>query len=265
MVIENASHAMEAIRDNTHRRRHYSNPPIVEAVIEIRTADGISLKQCAQVADELSEEFPNRTEIVEVEAQLMTGSGSDAMAHQQTGIGFRLVSEKSRRVLAITTKHFAAGRLEPYANWESFSTDARRLWGVYAKVSDSPITRIGVRYVNRIEIPKPEFDVRDYLRTFPEISAGISQAVTGYFMQLQLPQLDIGATAVLHEALVSPPEAGGRCSIILDIDLSKEFANSSEDDAWAELDVLRDRKNEIFEGCITDEARALFDPEQGGI
>ncbi len=32
----------------------------------------------------------------------------------------------------------------------------------------------------------------------------------------------------------------------------------SDDEVWALLEALRNRKNEFFEGCITDKTRELF-------
>ena len=45
----------------------------------------------------------------------------------------------------------------------------------------------------------------------------------------------------------------------MDIDVFKPDANlTSDSEAWELLKKLRLRKNEFFEGCITDKARSLF-------
>jgi uncharacterized protein (TIGR04255 family) len=52
------------------------------------------------------------------------------------------------------------------------------------------ITRLVVRYINKIDIPLPVGDLKEYLRTFPEVSSDLPQGLSGYFLQLQIPQED---------------------------------------------------------------------------
>ena len=52
-------------------------------------------------------------------------------------------------------------------------------------------------------------------------------------------------------------------SVILDLDVFKDGVEVvSDDELWALLETLRNRKNEFFEGCITDRARELFGPRK---
>jgi uncharacterized protein (TIGR04255 family) len=46
--------------------------------------------------------------------------------------------------------------------------------------------------------------------------------------------------------------------VVLDLDVFKESEMASDEEVWGVLEVLRNRKNEFFEGCITDRTRALF-------
>ena len=82
--------------------------------------------------------------------------------------------------------------------------------------------------------------------------------ISGFFSQLQIPQPDISAMLVLHEAIVPPPTTEV-VSILLDIDLFKS-TNLPETDGemWDLFDTLRIRKNEIFDACITDATKRLF-------
>ena len=58
---------------------------------------------------------------------------------------------------------------------------------------------------------------------------------------------------------IIPPSKPGVVSIVLDIDTFREYATpASDEEAWASLDKLRDLKNDVFEACIEDKARELF-------
>lgn len=122
---------------------------------------------------------------------------------------------------------------------------------------------MAVRYINQIDIPLDGLrDFRDFLRTFPEVSSDLPQALSGFFMQLRIP-LEPDTVLVLTQTLV-PPRDALVVSVILDFDVFKQdLSLTSEDEVWSLLEVLRDKKNECFEGCITRRARALFGPEVG--
>ena len=77
-------------------------------------------------------------------------------------------------------------------------------------------------------------------------------------MQLTIPHPDIECVALLNQALIEPRQPG-LASIILDIDLFRqENVPQDEKEMWDFFEVLHDRKNDVFEACLTDKARELF-------
>ncbi len=150
-------------------------------------------------------------------------------------------------------------RLAPYQRWESFRDEARRLWNKYAAVVQAEkISRVAVRYINRINIPLPLGDFSEYLRTVPEVSSDLPQGLSGYIMHLAIPLEDIKCLCLLNEAIVSP-SAPETVSVVLDIDVFRTVELPTDQaELWDLVEVLRERKNLIFEACITDKARELF-------
>ncbi|MHC5825617.1 MAG: TIGR04255 family protein, partial [Nostoc sp.] len=120
------------------------------------------------------------------------------------------------------------------------------------------ILRLAVRYINRLDIPLPIGDLKEYLRTFPEVSANLPQGLSGYFMQLQIPQDNLGAMLVLNETIVSPP-APDVVSVLLDIDIFKERdIPNYEVEIWDFVEQLHNLADEVFEACITERTRELI-------
>jgi uncharacterized protein (TIGR04255 family) len=157
---------------------------------------------------------------------------------------------------------FTFSRLAPYQSWPPFRSEARRLWEVAQPVVKSEVvTRVAVRYVNRLELPLPFGDFKEYLRTVPEISPSLSQGLSAFFMQLHMPQPDISAVAVLNLRLepVAAEPLQKSVTVILDVDLFKESEIPQNDEGlWALFEQLHVKKNEIFEACITDRTRELI-------
>jgi uncharacterized protein (TIGR04255 family) len=77
-------------------------------------------------------------------------------------------------------------------------------------------------------------------------------------MQLHQPHDDIKAMCIINQALV-PPEMPETVGVILDVDLYRTSdLPQDEDGIWSMFDLLRDRKDDVFEGCITEKTRELF-------
>jgi uncharacterized protein (TIGR04255 family) len=129
------------------------------------------------------------------------------------------------------------------------------LWDVFAAcVRPRSIGRVAVRYVNRLDLPGATANLEDFLRTYPEVA--VAESLSGYFMQLQLPQDDIGAMLYLTE-FAAPPVAPNKISVVLDIDLFRQ-AEVDPEKLWDLLETFHVRKNRVFEDCITDKVREMI-------
>jgi uncharacterized protein (TIGR04255 family) len=237
----------------------YSKPPITEAIIAINVtpAKGLTVGAVERFAESLPE-YPERKRIRIGHSRIQFGE--KPVAETSTSDAGLLVSNASKtHVLQTRVDGFIMSRLAPYEHWEPFRAEARRLWSAYREMTKPlRIERLAVRYVNRFDFPLPLIDLDDYLRTAPSVSPDMPFSIAGYFMQLNIPQHDIGCTLLLNQTNIEParPEV---VSIVLDIDLfrDKELPQN-EDDLWQLCEVLRARKNKIFEACITERTRELI-------
>lgn len=241
-------------------RQLYRRAPIIEALIDFRVQlpEHLGLDTLTRI----DIDYPTREDINVLESQISLGPAVGASA-SQTQVGYRFVNDDKRQIVQMGLQNFTFSRLEPYDCWETFRDEAQRLWEIYSSaVQPKTITRIAVRYINRLNIPFVPLlplDLKDYLRTVPEVSPDLTQGLSNYFMQLQIPQEDIASLLILNQALVPPPNSEV-VSILLDIDLFREVNLIDNDDqAWGILELLRVRKDTVFEACITDRMRELID------
>jgi len=121
------------------------------------------------------------------------------------------------------------------------------------------IARIGVRYINRIDIPWPggPIDLSKYLRLqidvpqppFPHISQQTAQVV-----------FDFDDCQVIVNMGVVPSALVDHFSYALDFDFGRDRAVPQADaDIWNYIESIRERKNMLFEASITDRTRTLFE------
>lgn len=235
--------------------RHYSRTPITEAIIDfqVELPDGVGLsdlERCQDAAYPCKKALPVSVGPTELEV------ATSATSRQ---VGFLFASADEKQVFQARSDGFTMHRLAPYEGWEPFRDEARRLWDLYRQTArPRKVARVAVRYINRLDLPVPLVEMKDYLRTCPEVSPDLPQGLEEFFMQLNIPQRDIKSTLLLRETVVPAPPSGV-ASVVLDIDLFRSDGIPPDDAGiWACLETLRARKNEIFEACITNRTREVI-------
>lgn len=255
--------ALSGTTELPYTRRHYRRAPIVEMVVEIGV-DARPKPQMKLLASLGRSEraYGKRAELHDFQGQVgwSTTRGTQVSARQRPK-GYAFSDAVAGRQFQARTDAFAFAKLHPYSDWESVRDEAQRLWSRYAGiVKIERIRTLGVRYVNRLDLPKPVANLKDWLLTGPDVAAGMSQTLRGFAMQLTIPQPDLKDTVVaLREAVVAPA-VPSVVSIVLDIDVRRRVDLSvSSDTLWAVVQELHDRENLVFERSITDRVREIID------
>ena len=239
----------------------YKSAPITEAVIELRIENpsGFDIHVLENLAEELKPDFPKQVPMQLLQIQTQPQPVGQAIS-QSVG-GYRLAKADDSRVLQIRRDGFAYSHMAPYSKWAIFSQEARSLWGRYREALQSArLFRCALRYINRIDIPARKIEESDYFCLYPKLPDALKyKDVIGMSLNVQIPQYDLECVANVIEGFIEPVMPD-HLSFLLDIDIFRTDIGTWEDEmAWQFLEKLRERKNEIFEACITDTARKLFD------
>lgn len=243
---------------------HYTRAPIAEAIIEIRCDLPADTTLEALAAAAPTEGFPTVEATVTVTGMLEVRPDGieQRTTGEQTGHLFR--SEDGRAVVQARLDGYSFGCLAPYDRWEAFSAEAERHWHRYRDVaSPSKARRLGVRYVNRVNIPGQRVEIKDYLRTAVDVSPYLPQMISNFFLQVVVPLPRFRAFATVTSTIV-PPEHEDSTSLILDIDTWQDVdvdlaGEAGGQEIASRLEVLREAKNYVFEACITDATRRLIE------
>src|SRR2546427_3276739 len=238
------------------------NPPITEALLDIRCKlpPDVHLDSLAVLHEAMRDRYPNRRERRAYEAsfQIKPEGQLEVLAPSGQPDGYLFTSADGRQTVQTRLDGFTFNRLKPYMRWETFRDEAKVHWRAYAELAKpETISRIALRYINRIEVPLPVQDFREYVLTTPEIGPGLPQGLSNFLMRLELPDPRSGSTAIITETMEPPKD--GRLPLILDIDVIREtpFDPRSED-YWEVFEQLHDFASEIFFRTVTDKARELF-------
>lgn len=239
----------------------FANAPIVEALLDVRTklSEKTALTDLLPFHDRIKDRFPTKEERRFLKGDFEVLPEPKATIAESGTDGFFFKSPTEKKCVQARLDGFTFNKLKPCDRWDTFRDEARELWDLYFEVvRPAEISRIALRYINRIEVPIPLGDFSEYILTNPQVAPGLPQGLAQFFMQLVLPNNDIGATATIVQTMEKPtPE--DKLPLILDIDvwrLAKYTDNTAT--MWDEFEKLRDFKNNIFFSSITDKAKELF-------
>ncbi len=248
----------------------YPNAPIREAVLDIRVQPRAGLTQAdlERVTTELKADYSQvqgvRQMMVEVGLIDPNTSTTKTLAGD---VGFLAHSSildsagTSSSVYKIDPTGLSFSKLKPYRDWRDLKADAKKVWDIYEQIAQpTAITRLGLRYVNRIDIPTTDgkIDVADWFRTTLDVPDDFGGPLNHFFFQMQVPIAELGAECVINSGPV-PPARTGIVAVMFDIDVFKDWTTVPlSEDMWSYFDRLRKWKNHFFEKSLTDRTKELF-------
>ncbi len=240
------------------------NAPIVEALLDIRVElpDDTDITMLSRVQEPVSDRFPEVQQIPGVEFLFEQGEGempelSDRVAKVQ---GFIFVSPPEQaKVFQARLDGFTFSQLKPYKQWDNFIEEARELWQYYADVARPILVkRLGLRTINRIELPLPLANFSDYLQTLPTLAPNVSSEVSEFFMRVVMPQPNSDVFAIVTIA-TAPSNNERVLPVIFDIDVYVDGSfNTQSEKMWHKVGTLRNVRNNIFFNSITEATKELF-------
>jgi len=242
-------------------RRHYAHAPITEAIIALsfELEEGSGIPDVQSIHPKLKPEYPRSGEqlALHLEINAQDRSGKSDRPHT---VGYQFFSEDQKRIVRVSRTEFSFSQLAPYDQWETLRAEAQRVWAIVANVlRPRRISRVGVRFINRIDIPCPPSGVEldNYFHAAPKIPPELPQGLSTYFVRLEIPFDPPDGILILALAAV-PPAAVNVVSTLLDLDAVRQNLDTKSESAWSSIEELRDVKNAAFEASITDAARDLF-------
>jgi uncharacterized protein (TIGR04255 family) len=238
--------------------RQYNNPPIEEAVCEFIFAS-------SSPGQQFDLTVPGRLKMhrlmEEYSGESRTQHISIVSVPQGPTIELRvqLPTADARRLVSIRHNALAISVLRPYDGWENFKSRIERALDAYFEaISQVAVMRIGVKYVNRIVVPKADANPALVMTTAPA-EGKISDARLANFTQFtEFVRTDEIKVLVTQATLQFG--AKDRTEYLLDIDVIwDQRALGNRIEIIDMVEKLRDIEGAAFEALITDEARSLFD------
>jgi uncharacterized protein (TIGR04255 family) len=241
--------------------RKYANPPIIEAICEFRLSPQTQwdLTVPGLLYERLKQEFPHKEQRVLQEVEL---TQSPEVIQQQIRTGERLLffTEGKRMLVQVGTRLLAVHALAPYPNWEGFKP---RIETSFKSLQDTVeihgLERISLHYINRVKIPTQCPKLNEYLEFYPFIGSRLPTDTISFLMGVEFSYAD-GRDRCRVQLAPTPSSEEGKTVFILELEYFLAHAGRvAAADALAWVEEAHSRVEEVFEGCITDNLRRLFE------
>jgi len=239
-----------------------NRPPITEALVDFRVMlpPSFSADAFREAKPDLANRYPQIDEMRQFETTIeLNADKPPATDHRDRGLlGLKFTTPDNRQVAQFRTDGFTLNRLKPYTSWGELEPEALRLWSVYVRIArPNAVRRIALRYINRIDLPL-DTDLARWLEVAPPHFPGVEGAVADYVMRVTTQDPAFGTTSSVVQSLQRVPGHSARV-LTADIDVYEVGDVATEVDALGPiLDRLRNIKNRIFFGMITDNLVARF-------
>jgi uncharacterized protein (TIGR04255 family) len=241
--------------------QRYAAPPIIEAVVELRLKAPLATAAVAKMAKRYVSAYDQHQETGEVDFRVrLEGGKVEPTVSAPRPVHLFSSRDQTDRLRIETTKlHWS--KFPPYEGWPEFLERIVRDTDRLPKGMSFPaLERIGVRYRNRIDVPGDPghiFRYEEYLSVNIDLPP-LLDPNNAYAWRIEKLFSDRNLGATVMSGLMQP-ELPDTIAVLLDIDVgAKDDLPSSKDDLVEKLNAMRILKNQIFEACVTDKARASF-------
>ncbi len=238
----------------------YKRAPIIEASVEFRSATSVDGRQRKKALKHLSKFYAEHTPINQQKVELEFRPEGAPKTKTTDSVLDKFSSGDMTQQLHITDTSFALSQLAPYSGWGDFKARVKRDWEAWrSSVSFQPIERVGMRYINRIDVPIEGKLVHygDYVTVYPALPPILNSCIS-HSVNVRVLLGDIGSVLNLRSAAVDSP-LPEHVAIVVDLDIVRVYETPpSNEELYSYLNQARIKKNEIFEACITNNAREIF-------
>lgn len=247
-------------------RRTYANPPVQEAVLQLKWAQPIpwSVATPGRVFTALHREYPQEPEEqhnYDADLQFSSDAGPRvSVTNTHTRILYK--SQVGNRTLMAAPDFLAVSSLAPYEGWGNMRM---RLKGAVETLSQSGIissggfplvASVGLRYINQFILPEDVETGRFFNLGYP-VPAAHGAGIRNFMTRVEslLPggiQCATGFARTLQN---------GAAVYLLDIDLTHPLAEAMPADKALSKEIageLKELEAYEFESAITDSARERF-------
>ena len=210
--------------------------------------------------EKIREKLPLKEERVLQETQISEGPAGEALQEVSVNKILVFLSEDRQCFAQIGDRRLTIHTVKPYITWTNFKPVIAHVFSaLVGLLTESHIRRIGLRYVNRIEIPGNHVELIDYFNFGLRIGKTLTpREITEFIAGSVFPFADRRDACRVQTGLALP-KVKDISAFLLDLDYFLRVPDSIQTNQVMDwIENAHTTIEEIFEGCITDHLREIF-------
>ena len=243
--------------------KKYKNPPITEVICEFQFDSEVpwDLTIPGLIYEKIKEPFSKRRQrsIYEVSIE-KSRQGAKQQLKSINRAQFLTEDEKALiEVGQVDENLISIHHFKPYPSWEKYFPLIKIGFDAYKIVNPTKVRRIGLRYINRIELTFQKVTLREYFNFRPYVGKSLPQDIGLFIVGIIIP-FENSQDHLKLQLTTTPSESAEVTPFIIDLDyFTAKPEKVSVRDALKWVEIAHSNIEIIFEGCITDKLREIFE------
>jgi uncharacterized protein (TIGR04255 family) len=196
-----------------------AKPPLIEAVCEVRLDPSMpwDLTIPGRLFDKLQPQFPERKQTLGLEVKMNPQSLPQSPEYRQIE-NLQFLSPNGKDVVQVREYSVSVSRLAPYEAWEKYKPAALDVFEKFKTVAgESAIARVGLKYINKIVVPKPEIRLEEYFDLYPHMGSKLPQRHGPFLVGVIFP-FDNSSDCLRTEITSANPDSPDHYQVLLSLD-----------------------------------------------
>jgi uncharacterized protein (TIGR04255 family) len=238
-----------------------AKPPLIESVCELRVDPNLpwDLTIPGRLFEKLKSVFPEKRQTLGLELKLGPQGIAEEPDYRQID-NLQFLSQDGKNVVQIREHLLSVSRLAPYEAWEKYKPSVLDVFEQFGTIAgDATIARAGLKYVNRIVIPRADFKLEEYFDIYPYLGPKLPQSHGPFLVGVIFP-FDGVVDSLRAEITSANPEGPDQYNILFSLDY---FTTTSQRVTFHKvgewLETAHDRIEDTFHATLTEAAMKLFE------
>jgi uncharacterized protein (TIGR04255 family) len=232
------------------------NPPLVEAVCEFQFDPSSKWDWTlpGRLFDKIGKEFSERMDVHRMGLTIQQASGkvSQSSIIEAGPDRIQLKRPDGSAMIQVGPRQLIINHLRPYPNWNPFRELILRMYETYnSLIEGSSLGRIGLRYINQIELTGKDY--KEIINVWPTFSHSLKKEVSTLFQRYELKH-DNPEGLLIHQTGLIQVEDKNMLVLDLDFVASSVSSITSRKHVADWLDQAHDRVEESFIDSLTPSA-----------
>jgi len=169
-------------------------------------------------------------------------------------------SNDEKAVVQTSDNFVCINHQTPYPTWKGYFPMVQEGLAAYMEAAGNPaIKSIGLRYINKIDVPERPMHMADYFALHIGFPEGLETDYDDFSLALTIPGTETGSFTRVQLSSAPRPEGLELQRVILDLDHRVTYAQpAGKDTALDRVDKSHMQLRDMFESFITAKTRRIF-------